>query len=84
MVKHVLLKMLPELLKRLLKLPHKHMLKLLLRHKLRLLLKHKHRPHKQLHRLDSWVNTLRLSGSRTFLQAGKPIKNLLVIILLVL
>ena len=81
MIKHVQLRMLPELLRRLQKLLQKHKLKLLLRHRLRLMHKHRHRLHRQQHRLDSWINTLRLSDSRTFLQAGRPIKNLLVVIL---
>jgi len=35
------------------------------------------RQHKQQHRLDSWISTLRLSDSKTFLQEERPIKNLL-------
>jgi hypothetical protein len=53
MIRHVLLKMLPELHRRLQKLLLKHRLMLLLRHKLKLMHKHRHRLHRQLHRLDS-------------------------------
>jgi len=75
--------MLPELLRRLQRLQHKHKLKPLLRPKLRLMHKHRHRLHRLQHRLDSWISTLRLLGSRTFLQVERPIKNPLVVILLV-
>jgi len=63
MIKHALLKMLPELhkrLQRLQRLQHKCRQKLLHRHKLRLLCKHKCKPLWQQLRLDSWISFMRL------------------------
>src|ERR1700677_4680235 len=75
MIKYVLLKMLPELHRRLQRLLLKHKLKLLLKYRHRLMHKHRHRQHRLLLKLDSWNSTLRLSDSKTFLKEGKLIKN---------
>ena len=83
MIRHVLLKMLPEWLRRLKKLLLKPRLRLKPWHKLKLMLKHRHRHNRLQHRLDSWISTWRLSDSRGFLQAERPIKSHLVVILLV-
>ena len=79
MVRHMLLKMLPEWLRRL----QKPMLRLKPWHKQKLMLKPRHRHNRLQHRLDSWISTWRLSDSKGFLQAERPIKSHLVIILLV-
>ena len=55
MVRHVLLKMLPEWLRRLQKLLQKPRLRLKPWHKLKLMFKPRHRHNRLQHRLDSWI-----------------------------